>query len=120
MLPRHLRLRRREDFEAARQRGRRWHDRVLVLNTLPSGLSHNRFGFVVSRRVGKAAVRNQVKRRLRAAIRVWIPRLAAGYDIVIIARPAASDVSYQELEAVLEKLFGLAGLLVPQNVDAVP
>ena len=119
MLPRHFRLRRREDFEAARQRGKRWHDKLLALNVLPSDLSHNRFGFVVSRRVGKATVRNLVKRRLRAAARVWLPHLATGYDIVIVARPAASDVSYQELETVLEKLLGLAGLFMPQNVDAM-
>ena len=120
MLPRHLRLRRSEDFVAARQRGRRWQDRLLVLNVLPDGLSHNRFGFVISRQVGKATVRNLLKRRLRATTRFWLPHLMTGYDIVIIARPAASDASYQDLEAVLGKLFGLAGLLVPQNVDVVP
>ncbi len=120
MLPRHLRLRRPEDFSVARQRGKRWHDPLLVLNVLPDGLPHNRFGFVVSRQVGKAAARNLLKRRLRAASRFWLPHLITGYDIVIIARPAASEAPYQELEAVLGKLFGLAGLFAPQNVDGVP
>lgn len=120
MLPRHLRLRRPNDFSAARQRGKRWHHPLLVLNVLPDGLPHSRFGFVVSRQVGKAAARNLLKRRLRAACRFWLPHLVTGYDIVIIARPAASEASYQELETVLGRLFGLAGLLVPQNVDVVP
>jgi len=120
VLPRHFRLRRPEDFSAARQRGKRWHDPLLILNVLPDGLPHNRLGFVVSRQVGKAAVRNLLKRRLRAASRFWLPHLMTGYDIVIIARPAASRASYQELEAVLGKLFGLAGLLVPQNAVGVP
>ncbi len=120
MLPRHLRLRCPEDFSAVRQRGKRWHHPLLILNVSPDGLLHNRFGFVVSRQVGKAAARNLLKRRLRAASRFWLPYLVTGYDIVIIARPAASGTSYQELESVLGKLFGLAGLLVPQNVDAVP
>lgn len=119
MLPRHLRLRHPEDFSAARQRGKRWHDPLLVLNVLPDDLPHNRFGFVVSRQVGKAAARNLLKRRLRAASRFWLPRLTTGYDIVIIARPAASGASYQELAAVLGTLFGLAGLLAPQNADVV-
>lgn len=120
MLPRPLRLRRPEDFSAARQRGKRWHDPLLVLNVVPDGLPHNRFGFVVSRQVGKAAARNLLKRRLRAASRFWLPHLLTGYDIVIIARPAASEASYQELEAALGKLFGLAGLRLPQNADVVP
>ncbi len=120
MLPRHFRLRRPEDFSAARQRGKRWSHSLLILNVLPDGLPYNRFGFVVSRQVGKAAARNLLKRRLRAVSRSWLPHLATGYDIVIIARPAASGASYQELEAILGKLFGLAGLLVPQNDDGVP
>lgn len=120
MLPRPMRLNHPEDFSAARQRGKRWHDPLLVLNVLPDGLPHNRFGFVVSRQVGKAAVRNLLKRRLRAASRFWLPQLLTGYDVVIIVRPAASGASYRELEAVLGKLFGLAGLIVPQNADVVP
>jgi ribonuclease P protein component len=120
VLPRHFRLRRPEDFSAARQRGKRWHDPLLILNVLPGSLPSNRFGFVVSRQIGKAAARNLLKRRLRTASRFWLPRLVTGYDIVIIARPAASGASYQELEAVLGKLFGLAGLFVTRNVDIVP
>jgi ribonuclease P protein component len=120
VLPRHLCLRRSQDFSAARQRGKRWHNPLLILNVLPDGLPHSRFGFVVSRQVGKAAARNLLKRRLRAASRFWLPQLVTGYDIVIIARPAASGASYRELEAVLGKLFGLAGLLTPQNGDVVP
>jgi ribonuclease P protein component len=120
VLPRHFRLRRPEDFSAARQRGKRWHDPHLILNVLPGSLPHNRFGFVVSRQVGNAAARNLLKRRLRAASRFWLPYLMAGYDIVIIARPAASGASYKELEAVLGKLLGLAGLFVTQNADSVP
>ncbi len=120
MLPRHFRLRRPEDFAAARKQGKRWHHPLLTVNVLSGGLPHNRFGFVVSRQVGKAAARNLLKRRLRAASRFWLPHLITGYDIVIIARPAASAASYQELEAVLGKLFGLAGLLAPQNADVVP
>ena len=48
-----------------------------------------------------------------------MPHLTTSYDIVVIARPAASGVSYQELEAMLGRLLGLAGLLKSQNVDAV-
>jgi ribonuclease P protein component len=117
VLPRHFRLRHHEDFEAARQNGKRWQDRLLVLNLLPRDLPHSRFGFVVSRKVGNAATRNLLKRRLRAIVWSWLPSLMTGYDVVVIARPAASSVSYQELEAGLANLFRRAGLLVSQNVD---
>jgi ribonuclease P protein component len=117
VLPRHFRLRHHEDFEAARQKGKRWHDQLLLLNVLPCGLPHSRFGFVVSRKVGNAATRNLLKRRLRAVVWRWLPRLTTGCDVVIVARPAASSVSYRELETVLVKLLGRADLLVSQNAD---
>ena len=111
MLPRQLRLKHRQDFQAVQRWGQRWSDGVLTLNIVPNGLPHSRFGFIVSRRTGKAVTRNLIKRRLRAAVRQWLPLLATGYDVVVVARPLASDATFQKLEAVLGKLFSLAGLL---------
>jgi len=85
MLARHLRLRRSQDFLRLREEGRRWQSDKLILNVLPNGLPHNRFGFVVSRRIGNAVTRNRLKRRLRAAIRSWLSNLADGVDVVVIA-----------------------------------
>jgi ribonuclease P protein component len=62
-----------------------------------------RIGFVVSRAVGGAVVRNRVKRRLRHAARAHLALLDAnlgqhgGYDIVVRALPAAADASFAEL-----------------------
>jgi RNase P protein component len=53
----------------------------------------------------------QLKRRLRAAIRSWLPNLPDGVDIVVIARPSAAAVTYQELVAELGRLFESARLL---------
>ena len=65
------------DFTRLRQQGQRWRGGGW-LNAMPNDLNHNRFGFVVSGRVGTAVVRNTVKRRLRSAIRQWLPELASG------------------------------------------
>src|SRR5262245_24134975 len=92
------RLRDRADFNIVRERGRRWRGDLLILNAMqhtPDGAS--RFGFVVSRRIGKAVVRNRVKRRLRAIIRRHLDGLVRGYDIVLIARPGAGEASFDAL-----------------------
>ena len=111
MLPRHLRLIKSQDFHTIRQRGKRWRDGTLTLNVLHNGSSYSRYGFVVSRKVGKAVARNRVKRRLRAATRQWLPNLKTGYDVVIIVHPPISSVSYSELEATLSHLFSRARLI---------
>ena len=98
------RLRVRRDFLAVYRKGRAWTHRFLVLRTLPNGLPHNRYGFVVSKRVGKAVARNRLKRRLREGVRLCTVR--PGWDVVLLARPPAAAATYQQLrEALVELLF---------------
>ena len=63
-----------------------------------------RVGFVVTKKMGKATVRNRIKRRLRAAVRAVFPLQAKpGFDYVLIARPIAVTRPYEELTADLTK-----------------
>ena len=55
-----------------------------------------RVGFSVSKKVGVAVVRNRTKRRLRESVRPLLPQLKSGL-YVFVARPAAADLSFQEL-----------------------
>ena len=71
----------------------------------------NRLGLTVGTKLGKAVVRNRVRRRLREAYRVNEGRFATGWDIVIVARVRAAHVSYWELERNLLQLSGRLGLL---------
>jgi len=77
-------------------------------------------GIVVSGKVGKAVVRNRVRRRLREALRALLASGvrkeacragAASFDMVIIARPTAAGVGFWELRASLERALERAGLL---------
>ena len=70
-----------------------------------------RVGFKVSKRVGKAHERNLVRRRLREAMRRLLPSLVAGYDIVVISRPALATRSYAALDEALRRQLQHARLL---------
>ena len=103
------RLRRSSDFAALRRRGRRWSDRLLVLVARPNGLGVTRFGFAVGKRLGKAVVRNKVKRRLREAARR--APVKEGWDLLVVARKEAPQADYHALRSSLEGLLNRAGLL---------
>jgi ribonuclease P protein component len=62
-----------------------------------------RVGFVVSKAVGNAAVRNKVKRRLRHQAREHVTTLPGSAVLVIRALPAAAQAGYEELGADLAR-----------------
>ncbi len=104
-----LRLRRRKDFDTVFKRGQFLTSRLLVLRSVPNQLQHNRYGFVTSKRLGNAVVRNRVRRRLREGIRKLTTR--PGWDIVISARTPAAGADFHQLKATVANLFARAGIL---------
>lgn len=107
-IPRRERLRRRRDFAAVSARGQSFGGPLLVLRVRRNGLDHNRYGFVVSKRLGKAVARNRVKRLLREVVRLTPTR--KGWDLVFIARPQLAGASFSTVGAAGEELLRRAGL----------
>lgn len=83
---------------------------LVVMRALPNGLKLSRYGLVTSKRVGKAVVRNRVKRLLREIMRQT--PLKPGWDIVFIARPVAATASFIDLRQLVRYLLTQAKLLV--------
>ena len=102
-MDRQSRLRRNEDFQRARREGRSWASPWVVLVAVPNELDHSRYGFAVGKRLGKAVVRNRVKRRLRHLLREALPSLSAGELLVVRALPAAGGAPWTELRSDLER-----------------
>ncbi|HET7475418.1 MAG TPA: ribonuclease P protein component [Dermatophilaceae bacterium] len=63
-----------------------------------------RVGFVVSKAVGRAVVRNRTKRVLRALVASRLPGIPDGCDVVVRAQPAAAGVR----SAVVDEQLGQA------------
>jgi ribonuclease P protein component len=111
---RRYRLVQRQEFQQVRRLGRSWSHPLLVLLVAENGLSYSRFGFLVSRRLGGAVVRNRVKRWLREAARARLAHVASGWDMVLIAREPAAGVGFWRIGEALDSLLGRAALLVEQ------
>jgi ribonuclease P protein component len=66
----------------------------------------SRFGFIVTKAVGGAVVRNLVRRRLRAVSRELLPTLPSGIDIVMRALPGSDQVPWATLHAEIAEGLG--------------
>ena len=98
MLARPNRLTRGAEYKAVVRRGRRCagaHTVTYVNSAVADGPT--RFGFIVSRAVGGAVVRNTVRRRLKAVCAEALPSVREGSDIVIRALPSAATIPFSEL-----------------------
>jgi ribonuclease P protein component len=104
-----LRLRKRKDFDTVFQKGHILGNRLLVLRSVPNQLPHNRYGFVTSKRLGNAVVRNRVRRRLREGIRSLATR--PGWDVVVSTRAAAAQADFHQLRSAVTSLLARAGIL---------
>lgn len=92
MLPRSVRMRSGDDFAHTVRRGERVGTRTLVLHAAwdPQADHGPLLGFVVSKAVGTAVVRNRVKRRLRHLVAEHLDGTPAAARVVIRALPSAA------------------------------
>jgi ribonuclease P protein component len=74
------------EVDRVRRQGRSQGSPLMVVVASASELPYPRFAFVAGKVVGGAVQRNRAKRRMRAAIQSMLPRIAPGWDIVVIAR----------------------------------
>ena len=119
MLPAESRMRRRPEFTAAVRQGSRSGRTLLTGHLLVppgGGDTPPRAGFVVSRSVGPAVVRNRVRRRLRVLVREYLWSLPGGSLLVVRAHPQAATASQADLAAELDLVMSV---LVRRQVGAL-
>jgi len=103
-------LRKKLDFQRVMKSGESWSDRkfVLVASSQTPSLIATRFGFSVSKRIGNAVIRNQMKRRLRVIVSGF--DYIGGWDAILIARKGSIGCNYKEIEISVSKLLIKSGM----------
>jgi ribonuclease P protein component len=99
----------RAQYTLVYQQGKVWATSLLVMKAMQNGLSLSRYGFSVTKKVGKAVQRNRLKRLLREIMR--LQSLRPGWDIVFMARSVAVNTDYHQLKRAVTKLLARAQLL---------
>jgi ribonuclease P protein component len=110
MLKKSFRIRKNKEFMHVYKKGKAYFSPSVVMYISNNSTKQMKFGFSVSKKIGKATVRNTFKRKLREICRINIPQLKEGYDIIFVARAGIVKKTYQEISQEMVKHFRNARL----------
>ncbi|GGJ64763.1 ribonuclease P protein component [Anoxybacillus voinovskiensis] len=109
------RIKKNKEFQQVFQQGKSMANRQFVVYVFDRPEQpFFRLGLSVSKKIGKAVVRNQVKRYIRQVFLELREQIAPGKDYVVIARIPTSEMNYAEVKKSLIHVLKKAGVLVNQ------
>ncbi len=114
-----FRLKAESDFRRVRSEGQSWTHPLFILYATPNREKNFRAGYSISKRVGPAVVRNRIRRRLREILRSCLKDVRLGWDIVIIARQAASSATFANMVEAIDSVLSRSRLSAPVEPSAI-
>jgi len=112
MLQKDYRLTKRKAFNYIYKNGSFKSSDNLTIMYTPTKLKNLKVGFSVSRKIGKATMRNRVKRLLREAFKAVMPQVDTKYNYIIVAKPSITDKSFEKIRAELFQVLKKCGMIV--------
>ena len=108
-------LKKNRDFQNVYKKGKSYANRYFVMYVLKNETETNRLGISVSKKVGNSVIRHHLARLVREAYRLHDDMFNSGLDIVVIARGAAKDITYHQVESALLHLGGLHNIIIKDS-----
>ena len=103
-------IKKNRDFRRLYAKGKTAANAYLAVYCRKNRTACNRLGLTVGTRVGKAVVRNRVRRLIRESYRLRETQIKKGYDLVVVARTRSSGATYWQIDAALAALLRKIGL----------
>ncbi|MFS9093656.1 ribonuclease P protein component [Streptococcus sp. Marseille-Q3533] len=110
-----FRVKKEKDFNAIFQEGKSVANRKFVVYRLENSEQHFRVGLSVSKKLGNAVTRNQIKRRIRHVLITHKDQIIENLDFVVIARKGVEEMNYTEIEKNLLHVLKLANIYQEGN-----
>ncbi|MFS9078597.1 ribonuclease P protein component [Streptococcus infantis] len=110
-----FRVKKEKDFNAIFKEGKSFANRKFVIYRLENNEQHFRVGLSVSKKLGNAVMRNQIKRRIRHILIEHKNQLVENVDFVVIARKGVEILDYAEMEKNLLHVLKLSKIYQEGN-----
>ena len=111
MLKKENQLKKDKEFDKVFKNGRSSFSKILGIKAVANRLEMSRFGILVSNKISQKAVeRNKIKRQIREVIRLQVPGIKPGFDVVIFTLSPILGSTYQEIEKSITYSFKKLGL----------
>ncbi len=104
-------LKKNSQFQKVYKTGKSKANKYLVMYVIENGLNINRLGISVSKKVGNSVVRHRLTRLIRESYRLNENKFNSGLDLVVVARNAAKDKNYKDIESALLHLGNIQNIL---------
>lgn len=111
MLKSENRLRKRKEFSYIYRKGESFSNRYVSLFCSQTPKRVLKIGFSVSKKIGKAYVRNKLKRQMRAILREFVPNMQDNIAYVFVAKTGIESLSFTELKDCILAVLGKSGKL---------
>lgn len=103
------------EFKRVYKRGKSIADYNMVIYFFKNYKGYNRLGITVSNKLGKAVIRNKIKRRIKNSFHTYASEVKTSYDIVIVARTNSVNASFLQIDKSVVKNLKKLGLLGEKN-----
>jgi len=80
-------------------------NKYFIVFYTPNNLPYNRYGISVGKKIGKAVIRNRLKRQVRAILSDYQKHYVFNGDCIIMVRKNCLTISYKEMKKNLEQLL---------------
>ena len=111
MLEQKFRLKKRTEFAYSYLHGSTFFGTYINLVVFKRKDKLLRIGFSVSKKIGKAVVRNKTKRRLRAIVQSFVGQISRGYNLIVVAKPGIENQNFETLKQSVLKMFETKNLI---------
>lgn len=102
------------EFQRVYKKGESYPGRYAVVYYRPNNRGNLRLGITVTKKIGKACVRNRARRLIYENMRLRLPDMKQGYDIVVVARASIVGSDFFSLGKELTRLLQKAGAFLDE------